>query len=170
MALSMIELKPNDVDGYLLAGQFYEKRNRLSAARAIYANSLSKVPLTDPRYHELDLALKNLDTRRSSFVSLFPYDISETIFRYLTRDDLIECAGVCQVWNHFILQWPKFWELLDGVIERTAFDSLLGDKGDRFYMLGEANNALLSPMLGYLVATGASNIKSIRMFLLLGLS
>lgn len=160
----MIKLKPIDVDGYLLAGQFYEKRNRLSAARAIYAESLLKVPSTDPRYGELDLALKKFDMRWGSFVSLFPYGVPEIIFRHLTCDDLIECAGVCPVWNHFILHWPEFWDLLDGVM-RTTVDSLFRGEGDRFYIFGEAKNVLVSHMLGYLVAAGARNIKSIGMFL-----
>lgn len=167
VALNMILLEPKEADGYLLAGQLYEKQGRISAARVMYADSLTQVPTTNPRYGELHFALKKLDLKLGSFVSLFGYDVSCIIFSKLSADDLIQCTGVCQAWGHFMLQWPEFWDSLDGVIDRATIDSLLGGKKDRFYMQGTTNDVLFNSMLKFLVASGARNIKEMRKSLLM---
>lgn len=163
VALNMILLEPKEPDGYLLAGQLYEKQGRLSAARVMYADSLIHVPTTNPRYEELRLGLKKLNMQLGSFVSLFAYDVVCIIFDQLAPDDLIQCTGVCQAWGNFMLQWPEFWDSLDGVIDRATVDSLLGGKDDRFHMRGTTNDVLFTSMLKFLVASGARNIKEMRM-------
>ncbi|KAI7877637.1 hypothetical protein K492DRAFT_239015 [Lichtheimia hyalospora FSU 10163] len=163
VAMNMILLEPKEPDGYLLAGKLYEKQGRRSAARVIYADSLTQVPLTDPHYPKLQLALKKLDLQRASFVSLFSYDVSCIIFSELKRDDLIQCTGVCQAWSHFMLQWPRFWDLLDGVIDRATIDSILDGKNDQFHIRGEMDDMLLTSMIQFLVASGARNIKDIEL-------
>ena len=167
VALNMILVKPNEADGYLLAGRLYEKQGRLSAARVMYADSLTHVSYTNPRYSELQHAHKKFDLRCRSFISVFSYDLLCIIFSYLARDDLIQCIGVCQAWSHFMLQWPVFWNSLDDVIDRATIDSLLNGKDDHFRMQGNMENeALFNCMLQFLVASGARNIKDIRMSLL----
>lgn len=166
-ALNIIELEPKKADGYLLAGQLYEKQGRLSAARAMYADSLTHVPSTNPQYDELCLALKKLDMRFGSFIFIFPYDILCIIFSHLALNDLIQITGVCRSWSDFMLQWHEFWYLLNGVIDRATVDSLLSGKDDRFHMHGDVKDILCSFMLKFLVASNARNVKDISMCLLL---
>lgn len=181
VALNMIILEPKEPDGYLLAGKLYEKQQRYTAARAIYAHSRQRVPHTHKRYDELRLGLKRIDMIRASFIHLLPYDVIDIIFSQLTGDDLLQCANVSLSWNSFILKWPEFWDRLIGggynmdpamthsfldvgkkeAEERLCIQPTENKMTSRPMMM---NNALLSSMLMFVtVPDGSCSIREIRM-------
>ncbi|CDH58014.1 predicted protein [Lichtheimia corymbifera JMRC:FSU:9682] len=153
---NMTMLEPNQVEEYLLAGQWYEAQKRYSKARTIYADSLAKIPFNDPHHCELRRSLKNVNMRLGAFIYLFPYHVLCIIFDHLSRYSLITCLDVCESWNHFILQWPGFWDTHRHehyYIDRTMANSFLDDKNDHLYIRSPVSNTLLGPMLKFVVAT-----------------
>lgn len=183
VALNMIILQPKEPDGYLLAGKLYEKQQRYTAARAIYAHSRYLIPPTHARYDELQLRLKRIDMKRASFVQLLPYDVTRIIFNQLTSDELLECSNVTLSWNFFVLQWPEFWDrLIDGGYNMNPAMALsfldVGEKEEERRRLCiqsmentvtprapmRMSNTLVSSMLKFVTAPGACSIREIRMY------
>ncbi|KAJ8653042.1 hypothetical protein O0I10_011342 [Lichtheimia ornata] len=162
---NMIMLESKQADGYLLAGQFNEGQRRYSKGQTIHADSLPKVPLRNPHCWELRRSLKKLNMRRGAFIYLFPYHVSCIIFDHLSHYELTTCLDVCELWSHFILQWPGFWDThrhKHVFIDRTVASSFLDDKNDHFRIPSYVDNRILGPMLKFVVATSSWRYKHLE--------
>ncbi|KAI8148795.1 hypothetical protein BJV82DRAFT_589666 [Fennellomyces sp. T-0311] len=124
-AQRMIQQSPRLAQGYLIYGQLYKQQGELYDALSIYQQGLRNVSTCHVEYPKLqkekNSILFMLATQRpnGNFMCRFPREILYLIFRQLDIRDLVRCSGVCQEWNEFMLEWPKFWDLLWAVTDRV---------------------------------------------------
>lgn len=109
----MISLAPLDSRGYLRAGRVLLAQDKRAEAYSLFDNALKKVPMSDHRYHLLEIYKKRSRSQITTFVDQLPYEITRNIFRSLPINSLVHCIRVSKSWNQFIIHCSDLWRVID---------------------------------------------------------
>ncbi|KAI9249129.1 hypothetical protein BDA99DRAFT_575784 [Phascolomyces articulosus] len=124
--LSMIELLPTYIVGYLRSGKLYEIQGYQERAIKIYDIGIHTVPSSDPLYRLLqenkEMALSR-SQKRIDFIANCPYDIVRIILDLLPKETLLELTMVARTWRQKTVEDPIRWKtfrVIRGLHANTA--------------------------------------------------
>ncbi|KAI9312747.1 hypothetical protein BX666DRAFT_2031052 [Dichotomocladium elegans] len=116
-ALSIIQVMPNLPVGYIVAGRFYSMLERRFDAIDVCYRGLAQVPLGEPGYHELVIALAEYTTKLNKIrtkikidpIGKLPADLLVSICQLLSLEDRIAWTKASSAWREGLFQCDALW-------------------------------------------------------------